>query len=104
LKDHSIRERWENSCRASRGIALDEQRNFLLAGCAEGKLAVLDSNTGRILGRAYSGAGVDIIAYNPQLMHVYLPGAESATMAIVGISAQGRAAVVQTVRTAPGAH
>src|SRR5205823_3844043 len=86
LKHRSIVARWANGCRGSRGIALDGERGFLFVGCAEGKLDVLDSDDGRILGRASSGIGVDIIAYNPNLRHVYVPGAESATMAIVGIS------------------
>ncbi len=104
LKDRSIVARWPNGCKGSRGIALDEERSFLFAACDEGMLAVLDSNTGKTLGRAYSGDGVDIIAYNAKLGHVYLPGAESATMAIVGLSPAGSATVLKMVRTAKGAH
>ena len=36
--------------------------------------------------------------------HVYLPGADSATMAIVAISDTGAATVLRTVKTAEGAH
>ena len=104
LKDHSIVARWPNGCEGSRGIALDEKREFLFAACDEGRLSVLDSNTGKILGIASSGDGVDIIAYNPKLERIYLPGEESATMAIVGISATGSAVVLRTVRTVKGAH
>jgi len=104
LKDHSIVARWPNGCEGSRGIALDEKRGFLLAACDEGRLSVLDSNTGKILGRASSGDGVDIIAYNPKLEHAYLPGEASATMAIIGISSAGVTAVLKTVQTVRGAH
>ena len=72
--DHSLVARWLNGCEHSRGVALDERRGFLLAACAEGRLSVLDSRTGKILGNASSSAGVDIIAYNEKLEHVYLPG------------------------------
>jgi len=104
LKDHSIAARWRNGCQGSRGIALDKKRGFLFAACDEGSLNVMDLNTGKILDRASSGGGVDIIAYNSKLGHVYLPGGDSATMAIVGISAAGSATVLMTVKTAKGAH
>jgi hypothetical protein len=96
--------RWPNGCEGSRGIALDEKRSFLFAACDEGTLAVLDSNSGKVLAKAYSGNGVDIIAYNQRLGHVYVPGAGSATMAIVSISGAGSATVMKTVKTVKGAH
>ena len=104
LKDHLIVARWPNGCRGSRGIALDEKRGFLFAACDEGRLSVLDINTGKILGKAFSGNGVDIIAYNTKLQRAYLPGEKSATMALIGIAPAGSATVLRTVRTVNGAH
>ena len=75
-----------------------------MVGCKEGKLSVLDLKTGRHLGDASSGSGVDIIAYNPALGHAYLPGGASASMATIGISASGGAQVLGTVATAKHAH
>jgi hypothetical protein len=83
---------------------LDEKRGFLFAACDEGSLRVINPDTGKIIGTASSGDGVDIIAYNPKLGRIYLPGGDSATMAIVGISAAGSATVLRTVKTAKGAH
>jgi hypothetical protein len=34
---------WSNGCNDSRGIAVDEARGFVFAGCAEGRVAVLDA-------------------------------------------------------------
>jgi len=104
LKTRKIAARWKNGCRGSRGIAMDDARGFLFVGCDEGKLNVLDLNTGTQLGSASSGSGVDIIAYNSHLAHAYLPGEESATMAIIGISGNGAATALATVKTAEGAH
>jgi hypothetical protein len=104
LKSRKIAQRWNNGCSGSRGIAMDEARGFLFVGCDEGKLKVLDLNTGAQLGSASSGSGVDIIAYNSHLAHAYLPGEESATMAIIGISSKGAAAVLATAKTAEGVH
>jgi hypothetical protein len=53
---------------------MDPARGFLFVGCDEGKLTVLDLDTGAQLGSASSGSGVDIIAYNAHLAHAYLPG------------------------------
>jgi DNA-binding beta-propeller fold protein YncE len=104
LKSRKIAKRWKNGCRGSRGIAMDAARGFLFVGCDEGKLTVLDLNKGAELGTASSGSGVDIIAYDSHLAHAYLPGEESATMAIVGISSRGAATVLATVKTDEGAH
>jgi hypothetical protein len=104
LKTRKIDERWKNGCKESRGLAIDDARGFLFVGCEEGKLSVLNLATGARLGSASSGDGVDIIAYNSQLRHIYLPGARSGTMAIIGISSKGGARVLETVKTARGAH
>jgi DNA-binding beta-propeller fold protein YncE len=102
---HAAIATWPNGCSGSRGIALDAKRGFLFAGCAEGKLVVLDiDHGGRQLGSAASGAGVDVISYDPMRAHAYLPGASSATMAFVGIAANGQPMVLGTVPTATGAH
>jgi hypothetical protein len=104
VKTRAIISRWPNGCKGSRGIALDEKRGFLFAGCDEGKVSVLDLKSGRIIGHAFAGAGVDVIAYNQKLAHVYVPGADSRTIAIVGVSSSGAPTVLQTADTVRGAH
>ena len=104
LKNRTIVSRWRNGCRGSRGIALDEKRGFVFAGCDEGKVSVLDFKSGGIVGQASAGVGIDVIAYNQKLAHVYVPGADSETLAIIGISASGEARVLKTVDTVAGAH
>ena len=97
--------RWPNGCRGSRGIALDAAHDLLFAGCAEGKAVVLDlAGDGAIRGTLSAGDGVDIIAFNSELRHLYLPGGKSATMAILGVSAAGKLSLLATVPTAAGAH
>jgi hypothetical protein len=106
--DHKSRTqaaRWPNGCDGSRGIALDTAHGWLFAGCAEGKAVVLDvDHDGRQLASLAVGAGVDVIDYSPTLEHLYLPGASSATMAIVGVSATGTLSLLGTVATARDAH
>jgi len=104
-RTRATKEKWPNGCKGSRGIALDRKRGFLFAGCSEGKAVVLGLDRGgATLDSLRYGSGVDIIAYNPQLAHLYLPGASSATMAILGVSAAGRLSLLGTAKTASGAH
>jgi DNA-binding beta-propeller fold protein YncE len=104
LKSHARAAKWANGCKGSRGIALDESRGFLFAGCAEGAATVLDVATGKPLGAVSAGDGIDVIDYNAKLRHLYLPGARSATMATVGVSEQGGLSVLGTSPTAVGSH
>jgi hypothetical protein len=104
LRQRAIVARWKNGCRGSRGLALDGARGFLFVGCKEGKLESLSVKNGERLGEAVSGDGVDIVAYAPSLHHAYLPGAASATMAVIGISDRGKPEVLTTVTTSKGSH
>lgn len=104
LKSHAEVSRFENGCDGARGLALDAVRGFLFVGCAEGRAAVLDVASGRVLDRLDAGSGVDIIDYDPSLSHLYLPGGKSATMVILEVSPHGKLGVIRTVPTAAGAH
>jgi hypothetical protein len=105
LASHKQVAKWPNGCDGSRGIALDEKKGILFAGCDEGKAVALDvAHDGKILGTAKSGRGVDIIAYSAKLGHLYLPGGDSATMAVIGVGEKGDLKVLGTVPTASDAH
>ena len=73
-------------------------------GCAEGEAVVLDTTSGDVLSSFKAGSGVDIIGYDPKLSHVYLPGATSATLAILGVSEKGQLSLLGTLPTATGSH
>jgi hypothetical protein len=105
LERRTITDRWPNGCGGSRGIALDERRGQLFAACEEGRAVVLDvANGGRALSSLADGAGVDVIAYDPARAHLYVPGADSATMAVMGVSSSGVLVLRGRVETARGAH
>jgi hypothetical protein len=97
--------RWRNGCQRARGIALDEPRGLLFVGGAEGRATVLDvAHDGRLLDTAPAGAGVDIIAYSSQLAHLYVPGGESGTLTIFGVSAAGKLERLGSVAVAADSH
>lgn len=97
--------RWPNTCQGSRGLALDAADGVLLVGCKEGKVVALKPSAGgKVLGHAQTGAGVDIIAWNRHLRHVYAPGARSATLTVLHMGADGQLAKVATAPAARHAH
>ncbi len=105
LHTHAIIRQWPNGCEGSRGIALDEKRGFLFAGCVEGKAVVLDlDHNGQQLGNLSTGSGVDVIGYNSTLSHLYLAGANSATLSVIGVSDAGKLSLLGTGSAVKGAH
>lgn len=89
LEKHTELARWKNGCEQSRGIAFDAAHGWLFVGCAEGKATALDVTTGKTLGEAATGKGVDIIAYAPTLKHLYVPGGDDATLTVLGVAKDG---------------
>jgi DNA-binding beta-propeller fold protein YncE len=104
LKTRKIVSTWRNGCRDSRGIALDEKRGLIFAGCAEGKATVVDLATGKLVSSAATGSDVDSIGYSASLGHLYVPAGGSAELWIFGVSADGKLALLGKVPTAGDAH
>jgi hypothetical protein len=102
LHTHKVVNQWPNGCRGSRGIALDEKRGLLFAGCAEGKAVVLDVNkNGMQVASLLTSPGIDVIGYNPELAHLYLSGR---ILSVIGVSGQGNLSLLGTGKAAEGSH
>jgi DNA-binding beta-propeller fold protein YncE len=105
INEKKIVATWTNGCEGSRGISFGVTSNVLLVGCSEGKAVSMDvAHDGKIISSVTSGNGVDIIAYNHHLKHLYMPGGKSATMAIISVSDNGNLKLLQTVPAAEGSH
>lgn len=104
LKTHKTLHEYENSCEDATGTLLSDSGQFLFVACREGKVVSMDPATGKIISSASSGEGIDIIAYNPKLKHIYAPGAQSATVAIIAVSDKGELSLVKTFPTVERAH
>ncbi|HTL36076.1 MAG TPA: hypothetical protein VL326_23255 [Kofleriaceae bacterium] len=105
LAKHKELARWKNGCTDSRGIALDEAAGFLFVGCDEGKATALDvTHGGKQLGSTSTGKGVDIIAYDVKLAHLYVPGGDSATLTILGVGKDGALSSLGSVAVGEDAH
>ena len=79
-------DRWKNTIVATWPItlakgnvtmALDEQRQRLFVGCRDGRLMVLDSNTGKELQTLSITPGVDDTIYDPKSRRLYAIGGGS---------------------------
>lgn len=90
IDKRSIAEEWANGCAASRGLAVDRDRGWVIAGCLEGTMSVLDANDhGRPLGSIAHGSGFDVIGYSPSLRHVYMVGFTCKCLVMLGLSSKG---------------
>ncbi len=83
---HNIIFNWGNGCSKARGMAIDEEAGFLFVACNEGKVVMMDinHNGAQITSQSYGG-DINLIAYNPQKKHLYLPSGASAIVAIFAI-------------------
>jgi len=105
LGSRKIVSRWANGCQGARGLAIDTRAGVAFVGCKEGKAVALDlEHGGQVLGTIATGKGVDVIAFAAKLSHLYVPGAESANLTVVGVGARGKLDLLGTVPTAPDAH
>jgi hypothetical protein len=96
---------WSNGCVASRGIALDEQRGWLFAGCHEGTVTVLDvAHGGKILSRLERGSGFDVMGYSARLGHVYLAGGACACLVILGVNSRGQLSFLEQAAAPSSTH
>jgi hypothetical protein len=105
LEKRGIVARWKNGCKGSRGLAVDAERGLVFVGCDEGVAVALDAaHDGEVLGRASTGGGVDIIAYDARLSHLYVPGGDAADLTVVGVTGTGSLDVLGKLPTARDAH
>ncbi len=96
--------RWSNGCSLSLGLALDEANQRLFVGCAEGKAVALNATDGATLSTLSAGGGVDIIAYNADLSHLYLNGSTQGKLTVAGVAADGTLTELAALPTAPSTN
>lgn len=96
---------WSAGCAEPRGLAFDARNALLFVGCKDGTVAVLDvAHDGRVVTRATAGAGVDIIAFDPERRHLFVPGARAATLTLFSVGVAGDLHLLASAPTAEHAH
>jgi len=105
LKQPHVVSRWPNTCTGSRGLALAPAQHLLFVGCKEGKIVGLNLDQGgKVITSVKVGAGVDIIAWNPHLKHLYAPGAASATLSVLKLESNNHLKKIAVVAAAEHSH
>jgi outer membrane protein assembly factor BamB len=104
LTTHAVVETWSNGCEEAKGVALDAERGLLFIACDEGGIVALDVTNGKTVGRIKLAGGIDIIAYSPELGHVYVPSSGTARLAIVAVSGEGALKLLGTVPATKDSH
>jgi DNA-binding beta-propeller fold protein YncE len=92
-----------SGCEAPSGLALDAAGQRLFAGCANKVMAVMDATTGRTLGTAPIGAGVDAAAYDPGT-HLAFASCGEGVLSAVRLGATGAPELAQSFVTQRGAR
>jgi len=90
-------------CEEPSGLAIDRTGQRLFAACSNKVMAVIDAATGRTLGTAPIGAGVDAAGYDPGVRLAFASCGEGVLTAI-GTGASGAPEVAQSLSTQRGAR
>jgi DNA-binding beta-propeller fold protein YncE len=85
------------------GLVIDRDHHRLFAACGNRLLAILDSETGKMLGTASIGPDPDGAAFDRTSGRVFTSNHDG-TLSVVGEASPGNYALQQTVQTAPGAR
>jgi DNA-binding beta-propeller fold protein YncE len=98
-KQLKILARWTlGAAKGPTGLDIDPVRHRLFVGCTNKQMAILDSDSGKLLATVPIGAGVDGVAYDAQLGALSANGKDG-TVTVVRETAPGTFAAVQTVKT-----
>jgi DNA-binding beta-propeller fold protein YncE len=90
-------------CEEPSGLAIDPAARHLFPVCGNKVMAVVDATSGRVLGRAPIGGGVDAAAFDPGTGLAFASCGEG-VLSVVKVSQAGVPAVVQSLPTERGAR
>jgi YVTN family beta-propeller protein len=101
----SVLKRWSLSpCQEPSALALDVVHHRLFAGCDNKMMAVVDSDTGKVLTTMPIGAGVDAGRFNPNTQEVFMSCGGDGVLTIIHEDSPDKYTVTQNLATAKGAR
>ena len=92
-----------DGCEEPSGLAMDVQGQRLFAGCDNKVMAVVDATSGRTLGTAPIGGGVDATAWDPHIRLAFASCGEG-VLTVIALNASGAPEVTQSLATQRGAR
>ena len=90
-------------CEEPSGLALDAARGHLFPACGNKVMAVVDTSSGKLLGLAPIGEGVDAAGFDPGTDLAYASCGEG-VLSLVRAGKAGAPQVIETVKTQHGAR
>jgi DNA-binding beta-propeller fold protein YncE len=100
-----IESRWPLApCEHPSGLAIDRQNRRLFVGCHNGMMAILNANTGKVIGTAPIGPGVDANRYDPGTHLAFSTNGGNGTLTVVREGTPNLFSVVQNATTERGAR
>ncbi len=100
----ALRSVWPLSgCEEPSGLAIDARHGHLMPVCGNKVMVVVDATSGKLLGTAPIGAGVDAAAFDPGTDLAFASCGEG-VLTVVRIGSSGRPEVVESVTTQRGAR
>ena len=100
---HTVTATWSTApATGPHGLAVDEKAHRLFSAGKNGKLAAIDTRTGKVIGSANIEPGVDQIGIDPALKRIYC-ACGSGAISVVGEMPDG-VALLGDVPVTPGTH
>ena len=90
-------------CESPSGLAIDREKHRLFSVCDEGKMAIMDYDSGKVLGLAAIGEGPDAAAFDPKRGLAFSSNGDDGTLTVVDTGKPGFP-TLQTVKTKKGAR
>jgi YVTN family beta-propeller protein len=90
-------------CEEPSALAFDVEHHRLFAGCHNKMMAVVDSDSGKVVTTVPIGGGVDAGRFNPKAQQVFMSCGEG-VLTIIHEDSPDKYAVTQNLATVPGAR
>jgi YVTN family beta-propeller protein len=101
----AISARWPvTDCKSPHGMAIDVARHRLFTSCENGRMDVLDSDTGREVGSAPIGLGTDSAAFDPVRRRAFSSNGKDGTISVIQEGEGDVYRPLEPVKTALGAR
>jgi len=102
-KAHTVVATWP-ACDSPSGLAIDVARHRLFSVCDGGKMAVVDTESGRVVATPAIGNGPDAAGFSHADGYAFSSNGQSGTLTVVHEDSPDRYSVVQNVDTKRGAR
>ena len=102
VKRNTVEKRWKlTGCEGPSGLAIDRLRHHLFSVCGNETMVISDGDSGKVIGSAPIGKGVDGVAYDPAKNLAYSSNGRDGTITVVRATDYK---VVETIPSARGAR